>query len=283
MKKTLIALALLALAANAQAASWGLGDTSATGTRFGIASLNGAGDAKFGPITSQMNEIGLDSVAVGSWDVLGAVNGANSIDLAASHEAYAQTSYLGDSATARIGLITVAALDNAFIVDDGVGLDAAALAPAKLTQSFSILAGAGESAGMPVMVTLNAWADHGADSNAAIDMANTSNFLVRVNGDVVASDSKDDLGYSEGFWHFNARIGDTVTIQAMNQSEFSVSGLALNGGDMPYANVTGEFGATLNVSAVPEPETWAMLLMGVGLVGLRIRGKAQSPVFKIGA
>lgn len=282
MKKTLITLALLSLAANAQAASWGLGDTSATGTRFAIASLDGAGDAKFGPIASQMNEIGLDSVAVGSWDYLSAVSGANSVDLAVSHEAYAETSYLGDTRTAYVNLFTSAALDNPVIFDNGVSLDAAALAPAKLTQSFSIVAGAGEAAGMPVMVTLNAWADHGADSNAAIDMANTSNFLVWVNGDVVASDSKDTLGHSDGFWHFNARIGDTVTIQAVNESEFSVAGLALNSGDMPYAYVTGEFGATLNVAAVPEPETWAMLLMGVGLVGLRIRGKAKSPAHKLG-
>lgn len=41
---------------------------------------------------------------------------------------------------------------------------------------------------------------------------------------------------------------------------------------------TGTFGGLYNIAAitvpVPEPETWAMLLVGLGLVGLRLRQKA---------
>lgn len=277
--KNMLSLSTLALASlvslNAQAASWSLGDTTAAGTRFGIAALNDEGDALFGPITSDLNDIGVDSVAVGSWDGLTAVSGGNSIDLSVSHEAYAGTSYFGDDSTAFVDLFTSAALDNATIVDDGVNLDAAALAPAKLTQSFVIQAGAGEWVGMQALVTLYAWADHGVTSNVDVGPSNFSSFMVWVNGDVVASESKDDAGYADGYWQFNALIGDTVTIQAINESEFAFSGMALNNGDDPYAYVSGEFGATLNVVAVPEAETWAMLLVGLGLVGMQLRRRTR--------
>jgi len=36
-------------------------------------------------------------------------------------------------------------------------------------------------------------------------------------------------------------------------------------------------GVILNVSAIPEPETWAMLLAGLGLVGLQLRRKIKTP------
>lgn len=36
-------------------------------------------------------------------------------------------------------------------------------------------------------------------------------------------------------------------------------------------------GVVLEVSAVPEPETWAMLLTGLGLVGLQLRRKVKNP------
>jgi hypothetical protein len=282
---TIGALALAsALSLNAQAATWSLGDSIATGTRFGIASLNNEGDALFGPVTSDLNDIGPDSVSVGAWDGLTAVNGGNAIDLAVSHEAYAGTSHLGDDATAYVSLLTSAALDNAVIAEDDVVLDAAARAPVKLTQSFVIQAGAGEWVGMQTLVSLHAWAQHNADASGGVDLINQSSFRVWVNDIEVASASKDNLGYNEGSWAFNALIGDTVTLQAINESEFAVGGLALNLGDAPYAHVDGEFGATLNVAAVPEPETWAMLLAGVGLVGLQIRNKSKriTPL-KIGA
>ncbi|MFM9434596.1 hypothetical protein ACFDR9_001655 [Janthinobacterium sp. CG_23.3] len=40
-------------------------------------------------------------------------------------------------------------------------------------------------------------------------------------------------------------------------------------------NVHGSYAGTLNVSAVPEPETYGMLLAGLGLVGFAARRKAK--------
>jgi hypothetical protein len=43
------------------------------------------------------------------------------------------------------------------------------------------------------------------------------------------------------------------------------------------------FGSTFNVAAVPEPEEWAMLLAGLGLIGFKLaRTRRESSAFSIG-
>jgi hypothetical protein len=41
------------------------------------------------------------------------------------------------------------------------------------------------------------------------------------------------------------------------------------------ANSLGAYGVSLEVAAVPEPEEWAMLLVGSGLVGFQVRRKQK--------
>lgn len=38
---------------------------------------------------------------------------------------------------------------------------------------------------------------------------------------------------------------------------------------------TGSYSGTLNVQAVPEPKTWAMMLLGFGAIGLSLRGRRR--------
>jgi hypothetical protein len=40
-------------------------------------------------------------------------------------------------------------------------------------------------------------------------------------------------------------------------------------------DVTGSYAGTLNVQAVPEPATWAMMLLGFGAIGLTVRGRRR--------
>lgn len=55
------------------------------------------------------------------------------------------------------------------------------------------------------------------------------------------------------------------------------------GGDM-YLNITGVangslgglYNGAISVTAVPEPETWAMLVAGIGLVGLQLRRRSRA-------
>lgn len=273
--KALFTLSALAVASvlslNAQAASWAQGATNFGDTRFGIAALNDEGDALFGPIKSDVYNIGPDSIELAGFDSLTAVSGANSIDLSVSHEAYAGTSYFGDSSTAYLHLMTSAALDNAVIAEDGISLAAAATAPARLYQTFMLLADPGEWIGMPALVTLDAILQHNQDGSAGINMANHTSFVVYHNGSVVVAGSKDDAGFEGGYWQFNAMLGDTITVQATNESSFEIEGMNLDAGDQPYAFVDGDAFATMHVAAIPEAETYAMLLAGLGLVGFASR------------
>lgn len=40
---------------------------------------------------------------------------------------------------------------------------------------------------------------------------------------------------------------------------------------------TGSYAGTLNVQAVPEPATWAMMLLGFGAIGLSLRSRRRQP------
>jgi hypothetical protein len=44
---------------------------------------------------------------------------------------------------------------------------------------------------------------------------------------------------------------------------------------------TGSYSGTLNVAAVPEPATWAMMLLGFGAMGLVIRRRRQPVLAQI--
>jgi opacity protein-like surface antigen len=52
---------------------------------------------------------------------------------------------------------------------------------------------------------------------------------------------------------------------------FGVAGPDVTAG----SSITASYGGTLNVSAVPEPETWAMMLGGLGLVGFMARRRKK--------
>jgi hypothetical protein len=67
----------------------------------------------------------------------------------------------------------------------------------------------------------------------------------------------------------NGSQGGPVLYGASNNADFYIDGVWFNAGSAstsPFAPSTG-----FNPNPVPEPETWAMLLVGLGLVSLKLR------------
>ncbi len=284
--KPILSLTTLALAGlvswNAQAAIWTLGDTTVSGLRVGAVTFDGqSAGVELGDLGDDYYDMGLDYVAAGSWRDTSASLGGNSVDLHLSHEAYVNAAQPGDSATATVQLLTSAGLDHA-VITSPTTLSAVALAPASVIQDFVITPELGESLGMAVAVTFSPYYSHAAEADG-FNPYQSSSFELYLNGDLLDYDSANGAGAGGYSWNFLAHVGDTLSLHMLNTVQVGVSGLALDVGATPAAWAYGEAGASLSISPVPEPETWAMLIMGLGLVGLRIRGKDQSPTFKIGA
>lgn len=82
--------------------------------------------------------------------------------------------------------------------------------------------------------------------------------------------------YGETFYLVSMLAGfanDTGSLSALNSAEFGIS-VAGN----PGAQITSSTAAIYPLAAVPEPETYAMMLVGLGLVGFAARRRTASPI-----
>jgi len=69
---------------------------------------------------------------------------------------------------------------------------------------------------------------------------------------------------------FNAKVGAELVL-----SGNMLSSLSADGAQALYVSASGQLAGAFTVTAVPEPEQYAMLLAGLGLMGLSIRRRAQ--------
>ena len=80
--------------------------------------------------------------------------------------------------------------------------------------------------------------------------------------------------------------GKVKNVLVVSGTTFSFADLAagnyfLQIGGKALKNTTGIYNGSIQVTPVPEPETWAMMLIGMGLVGYQLRRKSKAGPVKI--
>lgn len=105
--------------------------------------------------------------------------------------------------------------------------------------------------------------------------ASTASFSGRFAADnsAVALLNGTAIGTSSGFSSFSSFAATTGFNAGLNTLSFVVTNLKQNGGNP--TGLRAEFLAS-SVTAVPEPETYAMLLAGLGLMGAVARRRKQA-------
>lgn len=128
----------------------------------------------------------------------------------------------------------------------------------------------GEAAGSPVQVSFlgQGWADTsfaGTSGGLSMDMSVSSNGVVL--GSFLwdagtASNAAKDINFS-----FQANVGDEIVLSAFMAGNLMADGSQAAGVSALAGSLSGDFA----VAAVPEPETYALLLAGLGVIGVVAR------------
>jgi hypothetical protein len=171
-------------------------------------------------------------------------------------------------------------------------LNNTAYADAGLNQTFRILAGAGESVGDAVKVSVRFDANvlNNTSGSAYLSSQWTGPFRIMLNGTQkweLAGNRFDTPGLNNVVdLTFDAVVGDTVGIgymagyDAFGPAVFANYTMNKNfvQGDAFDESTSIALMGGISVNAVPEPETWAMLLTGLGLVGLQWSRKPRNRI-----
>jgi len=113
--------------------------------------------------------------------------------------------------------------------------------------------------------------------DAILDGLYPNPFMITYNSDTLVSLSG-AIHASQNIYNnsFVGQIGDVIGFQGPALfAQLTIPGASFNGGESWEAFVTADFNASVAVTAVPEPETWAMLLAGLGLVGMAARRRTS--------
>jgi len=82
------------------------------------------------------------------------------------------------------------------------------------------------------------------------------------------------VSYADGSPYYVGPVITTGATFKKNLYAFGVDGLTLPTGS--FRGVQALFGPNLQISAVPEPSTWVMLLVGFGMTGLVMRKRSKA-------
>ena len=134
--------------------------------------------------------------------------------------------------------------------------------PSSVTQSFT-----GSGAQFDGNRSVNTFLGDSFDASASFGgrMAADNAVVVILNNNVIGSGT--------GFTDWTSFSASSGFVPGVNKLDFVVTNWAQNGGNPTGLRV--EFGSSSITAAVPEPETYAMLLGGLVMVGAVVRRRKQ--------
>jgi hypothetical protein len=251
---------------------------------------NGATDTNFGQL-GLVSDIGVSvewsgqgGVSINSTLGTTSLTGTQQLSIFATDAT--QTTYLIDAFASLTGTGSYA-IPNTTVNIKNDAFDQPAYADVWVRQSFHILPSPGEKVGDAVLISVGASTFLNASNidpklvqDAILDglpgqgfkITHNSSDLVSLPGAIHTS----QIIYSSSFV---GEIGDVIGFEGPTVfARLTIPDVTFNDGDGWNANVTASFYGSVTVAPVPEPEVWAMLLAGLGLVGLRLARSRENRI-----
>ncbi len=268
--KTLLAALLATLGSTAaQAASLTLVTGSVAGSLAVQASVN---DQAVGV------EAALDDLSgagyllgVGSGDASRALSPAGAVTHLWSAGAALDTTLNSASAAFQIGTLSVLGIDAAG------RFDGSADGTTVLLEAELAILSTGEAQGSAVRVDVSGVADSlFASTGPGVEALPTFDLVVRDAGSqILGSWQGLPAGGNASFaFSFQSQIGQVLSFSLSHYSGLMADGLALGTGAVHTLSASALLDGQISVSAVPEPETYALFLAGLAAIGL-LHGRSR--------
>lgn len=147
--------------------------------------------------------------------------------------------------------------------------------------TMRIMGDAGEAAGTPVMVRFTGNAGALDDFSSVASAGYLTLGLSVSRGSEVLGEFFRDVQSSGDLpigFDFAGNVGDALTLSAFVLSGTALSDAVFAAAATPYpvAESLGTISGSFAVAAVPEPESIAMLLAGLGVIAMQLRRRRQS-------
>jgi hypothetical protein len=244
---------------------------------------NGSTDVDFGQLAKVYDDgvslewSGQGTASISSTPGSTSVTGSQQLSIFTTDAT--RTTYLIDAFAGLTGIGSYAIPGTTVTVKNDA-FNQSAYADVWVQQSFRILPGPGESDGDPVLISVGADTFLNASNfdpklvqDAILDGLPGQGFKITHNStDLVSLPSAIRTSQTIYSGSFAGQIGDVIGFQGPTVfARLTIPGETFNSGDTWNASVSASFYGSVGVAPIPEPEAWALLLAGLGLVGWAVR------------